>query len=172
MERQLTPVHSVRELFVARVTDFGGERVRQSAFVRAFGPKLLSISQLMFFDGEKNSVLVDVCGTRVPDVVDVVPPVLEVVDGALVVVVAVAVEVVVEFEEDGLLEQAASASAHAGRISRRTDHVRNALGIRRAYVRSAPKCGFPLSSQGGHPPFGTGGGVPCQTASEGRQSWG
>jgi hypothetical protein len=35
-----------------RVTDFGGESVRQSAFVTALGPKLLSISQLMFFDGE------------------------------------------------------------------------------------------------------------------------
>jgi hypothetical protein len=34
------------------VTDFGGESVRQAAFVTALGPRLLSISQLMFFDGE------------------------------------------------------------------------------------------------------------------------
>ena len=52
LERQLTPVHSVRLLSVFNVTDCGGERVRQRAFVSALGPKLLSISQLMFFDGE------------------------------------------------------------------------------------------------------------------------
>jgi hypothetical protein len=39
-------------LSVIRVTDFGGERVRQSVLVRALAPRLLSISQLMFFDGE------------------------------------------------------------------------------------------------------------------------
>ena len=45
-------------------------------------------------------------------------------------VVATDVVVVVgEFEEDGLLEQAASARAHAGSIRRRIDHVRSALGI-------------------------------------------
>ena len=33
-----------------KVTDFGGEMVRQSVPVVA--PELLSISQLMFFDGE------------------------------------------------------------------------------------------------------------------------
>jgi hypothetical protein len=43
------------------------------------------------------------------------------------------VEVVDELEEDGELEQAASANAHAGRIKRRTDHLRSALGIGKAY---------------------------------------
>ena len=52
MERQLTPVHSVRLPSVVNVTDFGCEMVRQSAVVMALGPKLSSISQLMFFDGE------------------------------------------------------------------------------------------------------------------------
>ena len=52
LERQLTPVHSVRLLLVCNVTDFGGEMVRQSALVVAPVPTLLSISQLMFFDGE------------------------------------------------------------------------------------------------------------------------
>ena len=52
MERQVAPVHSCSVLSVMRVTDFGGERVRQSALVVALEPKLLSISQLMFFDGE------------------------------------------------------------------------------------------------------------------------
>ena len=52
MERQLTPVHSFSVLSVIRVTDFGGERVRQSALVMALEPRLSSISQLMFFDGE------------------------------------------------------------------------------------------------------------------------
>jgi hypothetical protein len=35
---------------VINVTDFGGDRVRHSAAV--VDPRLLSISQLMFFDGE------------------------------------------------------------------------------------------------------------------------
>jgi hypothetical protein len=52
LERQATPVHSVRLLSVFNVTDFGGETVRQSALVVALVPTLLSISQLMFFDGE------------------------------------------------------------------------------------------------------------------------
>jgi hypothetical protein len=52
LERQFSPVHSVRLLSVFNVTDFGGEMVRQSALVPALVPELLSISQLMFFDGE------------------------------------------------------------------------------------------------------------------------
>ena len=52
MERQLTPVHSLSVLSVIRVTDFGGEIVRHNAPVVAVAPTLLSISQLMFFDGE------------------------------------------------------------------------------------------------------------------------
>ena len=67
LERQLTPVHSVRLLSVFNVTDLGGEIVRQSVLVTALGPKLSSISQLMFFDGDKNSVPVGVCGTSVPE---------------------------------------------------------------------------------------------------------
>jgi hypothetical protein len=50
LERQLTPVHSLSVLSVISVTDFGGEIVRHSAPV--VPPELLSISQLMFFDGE------------------------------------------------------------------------------------------------------------------------
>jgi hypothetical protein len=76
-------------------------------------------------------VIVAVCGTSVPDVVEV----LDVVDVApaleLEVVEAGVVDVVDELEVDGLLEQAASANAHAGRIERRIDHVRNVLSIRR-----------------------------------------
>jgi len=56
----------VRLLSVPRVTDLGGETVRQSVLVSELGPKLKSISQLMFFDGERNSVPVADCGTRVP----------------------------------------------------------------------------------------------------------
>jgi len=52
LERQLSPVHSVRLLSVCNVTDFGGEKLRQSAPVVALAPTLLSISQLRFFDGE------------------------------------------------------------------------------------------------------------------------
>jgi hypothetical protein len=72
-------------------------------------------------------VPVDVCGTSVPDVVDV----LDVVDVVeLEVVEADVVDVVDELEVDGLLEQAASANAHAGRTERRIDHARNVPGIR------------------------------------------
>jgi hypothetical protein len=56
-----------------------------------------------------------------------------VVERCPVVVGADEVEVVDELEEDGELEQAASANAHAGRIKRRTDHLRSALGIGKAY---------------------------------------
>ena len=68
---------------------------------------------------------VDVCGTSVPDVLDVVPALeLEVVEAGVV-------DVVDELEVDGLLEQAASASAHAGTMERRIDHLRNVPGITR-----------------------------------------
>ena len=129
LERQLTPVHSVRLPSVFNVTDLGGEMVRHSVLVMALGPKLSSISQLMFFDGDKNSVPVGVCGTSVPDVSDV----LDVVECVVVVVTDEAVVVVVdeEFEDDGPLEQAARARAQAGTISSRTDHVRSARGIAR-----------------------------------------
>ena len=52
MERQFTPAHFVRLPSVIRVTDLAGEIVRHRAEVRALGPKSLSISQLMFFEGE------------------------------------------------------------------------------------------------------------------------
>lgn len=52
LERQVTPVHSVRLPSACSVTDLGGEMVRHSALVVALVPTLLSISQLMFFDGE------------------------------------------------------------------------------------------------------------------------
>ena len=53
------------------------------------------------------------------------------------------VVVVGAFEDDGLLEHAASARAQAGRINRRIDHVRNALGIAGVYDRAVRKWGFP-----------------------------
>jgi hypothetical protein len=122
----------VRLLSVPRVTDLGGETVRQSVLVSELGPKLKSISQLMFFDGERNSVPVDDCGIRVPvvwDVLDVVlAGVVVGVVGAVVVGAVVVVVVVVDDElcPDGLLEQAASARAQAGRINNRTDRSRSA----------------------------------------------
>ncbi len=65
----------------------------------------------------------DVLG--VVDVLDALPALeLEVVEAGVV-------DVVDELEVDGLLEQAASASAHAGRMERRIDHLRNVPGIRR-----------------------------------------
>jgi hypothetical protein len=149
LDRQETPVHSVSVPSVANVTDFGGEAVRHSVDVRAFCPKLESISQLMFFEGETNSVVVDVWGTSVPEVCEVLdvvgPAVLEVVEAA-VVVVATEVVVVVdeddEDDEDGPLEQAARAAAQAGRIIRRTDRLRSAIGISRAYVREPARSGL------------------------------
>jgi len=88
-------------------------------------------------------VTVAVWGTSVPGVWEV----LDVVLGDELEVVDVVVDVVVvEFEEDGLLEQAASASAQAGRISRRIDHVRKALGIARVYDGPGSTWGFPLRS--------------------------
>jgi hypothetical protein len=136
LERQLTPVHSLSVLSVMRVTDFGGEMVRQSVLVMALEPRLLSISQLMFFDGEKNSVTVEVCGTSVPDVwvvLDVVPepPPVVVVDGAVVV------DVVDDELEVGLLEQAANARAQAGRSNRLIDRFRRV--VRMVQLRTAPR---------------------------------
>jgi hypothetical protein len=40
LERQVAPLHSVSEPSVASVTDFSGEKVRQSVLVVALGPKL------------------------------------------------------------------------------------------------------------------------------------
>ncbi len=125
-------MHSVSVPSAPSVTDFGGETVRHSVDVMALGPKLESISQLMFFEGETNSVPVEVCGTSVPEVCDVLDvvlcEVLDVVDRD-VVVVAAEVVVVDELDGDGLLEHAASATAPDARISRRTDHFRIARGI-------------------------------------------
>jgi hypothetical protein len=76
----------------------------------------------------------------VPDVWDV----LDVVECEVVEVVARArvVVVVAEFEEDGLLEQAANARAQAERISRRIDHVREDLRIAGVYDGAVRKWGF------------------------------
>ncbi len=135
LERHETPVHSVSVPSAPSVTDLGGETVRHNVDVMALGPKLESISQLMFFEGETNSVPVEVCGTSVPEVCEVLDvvlcAVLDVVDRD-VVVVAAEVVVVDELDGDGLLEQAASATAPDARISRRTDHFRIAMGIGRA----------------------------------------
>ena len=51
--RHCWPLHSANELSVLSVTDAGGENVRQKVDVIAVDPKPLSISQLMFFEGEK-----------------------------------------------------------------------------------------------------------------------
>jgi hypothetical protein len=77
----------------------------------------------MFFVGEKNSVLVAVCGTSVPDVWEDV-----VVD---VECDAAVVEVVDEARGLGLLEQAARVRAQAGTTSRLGNHRRDDLGMRR-----------------------------------------
>jgi hypothetical protein len=61
LARHGAPLHSAREPSGFRVTDWGGEMVKQSVDARELGPKLSSISQLMFPDGDKNSVLVVVC---------------------------------------------------------------------------------------------------------------
>ena len=135
LERHETPVHSVSVPSAPSVTDFGGETVRHSVDVMALGPKLELIWQLMFFEGETNSVPVEVCGTSVPEVCEVLDvvlcAVLDVVDCDVVVVAAEVVVVVDELDGDGLLEQAASATAPDARISRRTDHFRIAMGIGR-----------------------------------------
>ena len=105
---------------------------------------------------------VAVWGTSVPGVWDV----LDVVLGDELEVVDV---VVVEFEEDGLLEQAASASAQAGRISRRIDHVRKALGIARVYDGPVSTWGFPLRSPCRQERVGT---VPITDARSMERRWG
>ncbi len=123
-------MHSVSVPSVPNVTDFGGETVRHNVDVMALCPKLESISQLMFFEGDTNSVLVDVWGTSVPEVCEV----LDVVEAAVLDVVEAAVVVVVD-DDDGPLEQAASAAAPAATIMRRTDRLLSAIGISRAYGR-------------------------------------
>jgi hypothetical protein len=91
-------------------------------------------------------VPVDVWGTSVPEVCDV-PDVVDVLDALpaleLEVVEAGVVDVVDELEVDGLLEQAASASAHAETIERLIDHARNVPGIRRVYGGEESKWAFP-----------------------------
>jgi hypothetical protein len=172
--RQLTPVHSVNVLSLFNCTDFGGDMVRQNAPVIALDAPL-SISQLMFFDGEKNSVLLDVCGTNVPDVpdvVDVVPDELvEVVDEAL--------------GEDGPPEQAASVSAQPARARSRIDQVRTALGIGEVYdghprnggcarIVVPAECHRPDYRVDGrrHPLPRPTGGVPCERRRERRRNGG
>ena len=106
-------MHSVNELSVLSVTDAGGEIVRQKADVMALAPSPLSISQLMFLEGDRNSVEVCVCGCSVPDVVVVDPLVADVVaDRDPIVEVTAALVVDVE-EARGVdpLEQAATHSA-------------------------------------------------------------
>jgi hypothetical protein len=158
LERHWSPVHSVSEPAVFSVTDLGGEMVRHSAEVMALGPRLSSISQLMFFEGERNSVPVDVCGTRVPVVweVDVVlgdePDVVEV--GAADVVVVLG-----EDDGEGLLEQADSATASAGRISTPSHHFRIAMGMSQAYDGVVGRAWLSPGPQG-HPRSGGAGGLP------------
>ena len=132
------------------MTDFGGEMVRHSVDVMALGPKLESISQLMFFEGEKNSVPVEVCGTSVPEVCEVLDvvlcAVLDVVD-ADVVVVAAEVVVVDELDGDGLLEQAASASG-AGRQDQQADRPFPQRNVHRTSLRRGRRSGSGLSLRG------------------------
>ncbi len=59
-ERHWVPLHSVSVLSVPSVTDRCGDSVKQSVEVMEDGPKLSSISQLMFPEGERNSVPVGV----------------------------------------------------------------------------------------------------------------
>ncbi len=142
-ERHCWPVHLVTVPSVFRTADCAGENVRHKVCVIMLEPKLLSISQLMFLEGEKNSVPVAVCGTKVALVADVVVVVVVVVDcaaddvlvlelaGRDVVVVLAVVEVV--FVVDGPLEHDANSTAPATittiNTARRTN---SSLGIRRA----------------------------------------
>jgi hypothetical protein len=64
-ERHCWPVHLVTVPSVFRTADCAGENVKHEVCVIMPDPKLLSISQLMFIVGEKNSVLVEVWGCRV-----------------------------------------------------------------------------------------------------------
>ncbi len=105
LERHCVPVHTATLPSGVRVADRGGERVRHMVWLMELDPKLKSISQLMFPEGERNSVPVGVCGTNVP----VVCPAVEVVPRAVVEVVAT--DVLVDVAVVGgaaLLEQAAA----------------------------------------------------------------
>jgi hypothetical protein len=118
-------------------------------------------------------VIEAVCGTSVPDVWDVLEVVVgtevEVVDRAAgEVVVRVTVVVVEELVEDGLLEQAASAKAQAGRIDRRIDHVRSALGMAGVYDRARRNGGSPRDP-GDQARVGT---VPITDARSMERRWG
>ena len=110
-------------------------------------------------------MIVAVCGTSVPEVWGV----LDVVLGDELAVVDGDVAVVEELEVGELLEQAASARAHAGRISRRIDHVRNALGIAGVYDRALLKWGFPSENAGRQERVGT---VPITDARSMERRWG
>ena len=112
----MTPVHSVSVPSAPSVTDFGGAIVRHSVDVIALGPKLASISQLMFFEGEKNSVPVDVWGTSVPEVCGA----LDVVER---VVVGVAAEVVVVVGDEVERRRAARAGGEGGGAGRQNQHA-------------------------------------------------
>ena len=95
-ERHCVPVHVVTVLSVLRTADWGGEYVRHKVWVIELEPKSSSISQLMFFVGERNSEAVGVCGSSVPLVADVV----------VVLVCAVECDVVVDAGVDDVVERA------------------------------------------------------------------
>ena len=93
LDRHCVPVHTATVPSGVSVADRAGDTVRHRAWLIELAPKLKSISQLMFPEGDKNSVPVGVCGTNVPvvcAVVDVAPcAVVEVV--AMIVLVDVLV---------------------------------------------------------------------------------
>ena len=96
----------------------------------------------MFFEGDRNSVVVAVCGERAPMlcaalVVVVVAEVLGVAfDAEVEVDVADAGE---DFGVDGLLEHAANATAPVTTNTTPTRNRRDVRGIRRCYSRSGPR---------------------------------
>jgi hypothetical protein len=138
LARHWALLHSARVLSGFKVTECGGEMVKHSVDVRELGPKLSSISQLMFPDGDRNSALLAVWGASVPVVDEVTEVVL--VDVGPELVVDVGPELVVDeaggIDGDGLLEHAASATTQTGRKSTRSGHVRSPLCIGRGYRRS------------------------------------
>lgn len=105
--------------------------MRHKVCVIELEPKLTSISQLMFFEGERNSVLVGVCGSSVPlvaEVVVVVEPTLEadvVVETGAEELVELAVDDDVVVSDGEPLEHDANSAAPAA--STRTGTTRRVL---------------------------------------------
>ncbi len=95
-------------------------------------------------------------------------------DALVDVVVGASVVVVVEFEESGPLEHAASVRAHAGTIRRRIDQLRSAPCIRTSLREGFCEMAVPERSSGGSrdPLLAAHQGVPCERRRERRRNGG